>query len=211
MSYHPELQPRDLEILKRLVYCFRETSAEFEARRYGISVSTARNRLNQLTKGRFLCRLRVRASETPPITAPLFSWEPGDPRPDFGAIAWAAQERWKDRPEKDTTVWLASQKTLAFFGVPPKRKPINRLHATHDLAMNAVYDYCRKQFPQYEFLGEEMFAPLRGHGEGVEDAQLIDGNRRIVRAVEHVGSYRKHRCQHFHQHVSERNIGYLLF
>ena len=211
MTYHPNIQPRDLGTIRRLAYCYRLTTSKFEAGYHGIGISTARKRLNQLCQGRLLCRLRAWACDIPPITGPLFEWEPGDPEPDFGAIAWAAQERWRSLVPKETTIYVVAKKALSLLGLPPRPRVKLLHHVTHDLAMCEVYSYCQKVFPKYDFLGEDMFAPFRGHGEGVEDAQLIDGQGNVRRIVEHAGRYRKDRCVHFHEHVAERGLPYSLF
>lgn len=209
MSYHPELQPRDFDILRPLVYSYRVTTAAAEAHRYGIARATAARRLNQLVRGRLLNRLWAWCSEIPPIRAPLARWQPGEPEPDFGAVAYAAQQRFTDRPVRRISIYTASNKLLAMYGLPPR--PHLKLHqATHDLGVLEAYFYCRSRWPHYEFRGEDCFSHERGHGEGVEDAQLLDGEE-VVAVVEYAGTYRRHRVRHFHEHVAERQVPYLLF
>ncbi len=209
MQYQPELQPRDWLILEPLAHCYRTTTARYEAIEHSISESTAHKRLNRLVEGRFLNRLTVWASEIPAIHQPLCEWQVGDPPPEFGAIAYAAQQRWADRPIRQTTVYTANRKLLAMFGLSP-RSNLKKHHATHDLALLVTYRYCRQRWPHLRFVGEDIFAPDRGHGEGVEDALLFDGDSAIA-AVEYAGSYRTNRVAHFHNHVSERQLPYYLF
>lgn len=209
MPHYPELQARDELILQPLIYCYRMITALMLSRRFGISVPTARRRLNRLTEGRFLSRLTAWASEIPVIVAPLCVWNPGDVLPDFGALAYAAKRRWDERPIRRQTVYTASEKLLRMYAMP-SRSPLKLHHATHDLAVTEVYYFCQANWPQYQFIGEEVYAPMRGHGEGVEDAQLVDGEQ-IIAAIEHAGSYRKDRIIHFHNHVSERDLPYVLF
>ena len=99
---------------------------------------------------------------------------------------------------------------LALLGLPPR--PHLKLHqATHDLGVTQMYFYAHDRWPELRFVGEDLFGPLRGHGEGVEDAQLVDGDE-IVCVLEHAGAYRRCRIEHFHQHVAvERNLPYHLF
>ena len=73
----------------------------------------ARRRLNKLVNAKQLDVQLVRA-ELLEVTRPLFRWNPGDPRPDFDAISWAASRRWAG--EKDMTVYVASEKAREFFG-----------------------------------------------------------------------------------------------
>jgi hypothetical protein len=74
-----------------------------------------------------------------------------------------------------------------------------------------MYWYAARRWPDLEFLGEDLFLPFRGFGEGVEDALLVSGDR-IIYALEHAGSYRPERVRHFHQHVAiEREIPYFIF
>ena len=209
MLYHPELQIRDFEILEPLVYSYRIITARTVSRVFRISVHTARRRLNRLTDGRLLSRLTVWASDIPAIETPLFQWCPGEPEPNHGALAYAAQRRWDSRPVKKRTIYTASDKLLAMYALPP-RSHLKLHQATHDLGLTEVFYYCKNRWPHLQFVGEEIFSPARGHGEGVEDAQLLDGDS-ISAVVEHAGSYRKDRIIHFHQHVVERGLRYFLF
>ncbi len=208
-TFHPELHARDYAILAPLVYCYRATTAEAEARAHNISSTTARKRLDRLADGRLVSRLTAWASAIPTITAPLKAWSPGDPTPDFGAIAHLAQSRWRDRPIRPATIYVASRKLLAMYALPP-RPPLKLHQATHDLGLREVYVYCRSRWPQCEFVGEDMFAHERGHGEGVEDAQLREGQQ-IIAVIEFAGAYRKDRVEHFHSHVAQRQLPYFLF
>ena len=95
------------------------------------------------------------------------------------------------------------------FALPP-RPHLKLRQATHDLGVTETFFYCQRQWPNLEFVGEDIFSSDRGHGEGVEDAQLVS-NGRMVAAIEYAGSYRKQRVKHFHDHVSERQLPYHLF
>ncbi len=113
MKFHSKPKPREEEIIWRLGHCYRLTTPKREARRYGISVVTARKVLDDLTENRWLCRLSAWVADIPPITEPLFEWNPGDCIiPDFGAIAEAAQARFRHSPVRQTAVYLASKKGL---------------------------------------------------------------------------------------------------
>lgn len=206
---YAQLQERDWQLLTALAQCYRLTTASRFAQQSQIAQSTARRRLDRLTATGFLNRLTLWVSDIPSIEAPLATWLPGDPTPDFGAIAHAAQVRWHDRPIRRTCAYTASSRALALFSIAP-RPHIKRHHATHDLAMADCYDYCSIRWPELEFVGEDLFVHERGHGEGVEDAQLVDGSQ-IVAAVEYAGAYRRERVAHFHHHVSERDLPYYLF
>jgi hypothetical protein len=76
--------------------------------------------------------------------------------------------------------------------------------------MAAAFEYCERVYPQYEFVGEDIFE-VREKFVGVEDAQLMDGDRVARRVIEHGGRYRKERLIHFHKHVTNRNLPYSLF
>jgi len=205
----PRLQTRDFEITHRLSHYYRITTASIEAGQCRVNKTTMRRRMKRLADGKWLCPLTVWCSNVAPITAPLFKWELGDPEPDFGAISYQARIRWDNNPVRKTTVYVASNKTLALFGLPG-RPHVKRHQATHDLGCNRMYWYAKQTWPQYEFVGEDLFAP-RGHGVGVEDAQVCDGNR-VVYVLEHAGAYRYDRVKHLHHHVAiERELPYFLF
>ncbi|WP_182870684.1 winged helix-turn-helix domain-containing protein [Rhodopirellula sp. JC639] len=211
MNTHPNIQRRDLEILRRLARCYRITTAEIEAEHYGISQSTMRKRLNVLTAAKLVCRLTAWCAMGMEVSDPLFSWRPGEPEPDYEVISHQARTRWRSIPVREKSVFCISNRALNYFGLPP-RKHLKLTQATHDLGVNLCYWYARVRWPDLEFIGEDLFSPLRGHGEGVEDAQLVDSKQRIVCCIEHVGAYRADRVAHFHQHVgAERNLPYFLF
>ena len=203
------LQRRDLEIGKRLTHCYRITTVRIEATHYRIHPKTMRNRLKRLAADRWLCQLTAWASDVAPIVAPLFAWRPGDPEPDYGAISYQARVRWDGNPVRRTTVYAASTKLLDLFGLP--KRPHLKLHqATHDLGCNQMYWFARRRWPDLQYLCEDLFAP-RGHGVGVEDAQLCS-TKRVVYVLEHAGAYRIDRVRHLHDHIAvERGIPYFLF
>lgn len=205
----PTLQLRDLEIASRLSHNYRITTASIEADVYGIAISTMRKRLKRLAEDRWVCPLTAWCSDVEPIDTPLFAWAPGDPEPNYGAVSYLARSRWDEKPVRKTTVYTASTKMLALFGLP--KRPHVKLHqATHDLGCNRMYWFARRTWPHLNFIGEDLFAP-RGHGVGVEDAQLCDGER-IVYVLEHAGAYRMDRVRHLHEHVAvERSLPYFLF
>jgi len=203
------LQTRDFKILMPLVMQYRITTAAAESARLGVSETTMRKRLAKLAAAGFVVRLTALMSQHPAISKPIFKWAPGDPEPDCGAIAWAAQRRWKDKPAKETTIYTASKKLLTYYGIRP-RPHIKKLHATHDFGVMQVCEFCERHFPQYEFIGEDLFAP-RGHGVAVEDAQLVKGEE-VFAAIDFIGSYRKSRVEHLHRELGiERGLRYLLF
>ena len=165
--------------------------------------------MKRLAADRWLCPLTAWASNVSPIVTPIFAWEPGDPEPNYGAIAYQARVRWDGNPVRKTTVYAASTKLLDLFGLP--KRPHLKLHqATHDLGCNQMYWFASRRWPHLDYVGEDLFAS-RGHGVGVEDAQLCDGNR-VVYVLEHAGAYRMDRVRHLHNHVAiERGLPYFLF
>lgn len=210
MRRHPTIQDRDIETGHRLTHKYRVTTAEIEANQYQLNEATMRKRLDRLCEGRLLCRLSAWCVKSEPITAPLFSWTPGQATPNFAALARETTQRWGNSPLRKTTIYTASNKLLNYFGLPAR--PHLKLHqVSHDLGVTQMYFYAKATWPQLEFVGEDLFSPLRGHGEGVEDAQLVDGNR-IVCVLEHAGAYRRSRIEHLHQHVAiDRQLSYHLF
>ena len=211
MNYHVQLQPRDELTLDPLVHEYRLTRAEEEAERHGISVSVATRRLNRLTAGRLLNRLTAWVSQVPSIDEPLFEWNRSDPTPDFDALSYQCCSRWHNRPIRKCTIYTASKKLLLLHGLPP-RSPLKKVQATHDLGVQYMSRFCKERFPDLQFIGEEMFACERGHGEAVEDGQLRDANGNIVYVAEYTGAYRASRLQHLHEEIGlERNTDYLLF
>jgi hypothetical protein len=110
---------RDEEILHTLARKVRLFSlSQLAARWWSDSPSgttNARKRLRQLLQSGYLQVHRVMARPLPTIEQPLLSWRPGEPLPEFGAVAWKLQSRWTE-PLRPLTVYIATGRTANFFG-----------------------------------------------------------------------------------------------
>ena len=85
--------------------------------------------------------MTVQARPVPPLEAPLVSWRPGDPAPEFGQVAYRCQQRWRHRPTRPCTAWIATERGAQFFGGVGRGDLKNALQATHDLGV------CRRMAP----------------------------------------------------------------
>ena len=206
---NPPLQTRDIEIGYRLTHCYRVTTAMIEANVYSVAEITMQKRLEILSERKWLQAKSVVCCEVSPIEEPLFGWQPGDSEPDYGAVSYQARSRWMNIPVVEQRIYTPTSKLLDYYGLP-NRKPVLTHQVTHDLGCNCMYWYAAKTWPSLEFLGEDLFGPTRGYAEGVEDAQLVDGDE-IVCVLEHAGKYRMDRVKKFHHHVAERGLPYFLF
>jgi hypothetical protein len=148
--------------------------------------------------------VRAYARPCPPLTAPLATWEPGDPPLDCGHIAYVIRERWKT-PCYPVTCYVATPRAGRLFG--SSRVGLkNTLQISHDLAVSEVYLWHLANSPELAdaWTGEDLIKVPRG--EKVPDAFFIaDG--KPFRVLEVGGSnYGKDRVEALHRLLAGRRL-----
>lgn len=94
MSDRVHLTNRDSQIIEALTQKVRLFAQRQIAEHwFGGEMVNARRRLKRLAAIGLVTRLSVQARPLPPLERPLACWRPGEPEPDFGAIAYRCQER----------------------------------------------------------------------------------------------------------------------
>ena len=175
-------------------------------------VVNARRRLTRLAQQALLARLTVHARPAPPIDAPLVQWRPNDPTPAFGPIAYRCQQRWRHRPPRPTTAWLATERTAQIFGGVGRGDLKNPLQATHDLGVAAVWLRLREVSPQWAMAwqSEDLLAHTR-RGEKLPDAFIVDQAGQVLWVIEFAGGYDTERIEAFHRDCATRELPYQLW
>jgi hypothetical protein len=213
VSENLHITSRDHEILLGLVRKVRLFSQRQIADHwFGGELVNARRRLGRLAQRALLARLNVQARPAPPIDAPLVSWQPQDPAPDFGQIAYRCQQRWRHRPTRPCTVWTATERAAQFFGGVGRGDLKNPLQATHDLGVAAVWLRLTAVAPHWAaaWRSEDLLAHTR-RGEKLPDAFIVDEAEQVQWVIEFAGGYDTERVEAFHRDCAARGLPYQLW
>ena len=151
----------------------------------------------------------------PEITKPLFTWSPRQSPPNFHALAWKLEKRWKAvRPRRAILCWATKKGAHRTGGVAcfPERAT----QVEHDLGTAAVYTHlCQSQPPMAEgWVGEDIlrrdYAPRERWLSKIPDAAIYQ-NEQLQYILEFGGQYSVNRLRRFHQHSQECRLSYILY
>jgi hypothetical protein len=172
----------------------------------------ARRRLKRLAQCGLIARMTVQARSTPVMKSPLASWQPGESAPDFGQIAYRCQQRWRIRPTRPCSAWIATEKASQIFGGVQRGDLKNALQATHDLGVAAVWLRLRECASQWAtaWRSEDLLAHTR-RGEKLPDAFIVDEAGQVIWVIEFCGGYDAERVKAFHQDCVSRELPYQLW
>ena len=176
------------------------------------SVSLARKRLSKLAECDFVGRERVIAAKLPVLNTAVAQWQPGEKRPDCGAIAWKLQSSWIHAP-KATNVYFAGPAALQIFGGKRGKKLKATFQATHDLGVTQMYLHLVKTQPATSelWVGEDILAADR-RKQKLPDAALVDPENTLIKTVlEFGGDYDKRRVIAFHNDCEQRKLPYEIW
>lgn len=175
-------------------------------------LANARRRLKQLAANELLVRISVQARAVSALESPLASWQPGDSEPDFGQVAYRCQNRWRQRPTRLCSAWMASEKAAQLYGGVRRGELKNPMQATHDLGVAAVWLRLRQVAPAWAvaWRGEDLLAQTRV-GEKLPDAFIVDAQGQVSWVVEFGGGYDSNRVQAFHEDCAQRSLPYHLW
>ena len=173
--------------------------------------SEARRTIARLERKHLLFLVRAIVHPELTLTAPIISWQPGDPTPDFGAAAYRLQARWTKPLEPETLV-CATRFACRLLGSRGKGRIHRPLQLTHDLHVTSIYLHFLQHDPSSAraWLSEASIAPER-RGQKLPDAILRDPalGRDVV--IEFGGSYRKERVELVHADCVRRSLAYQLW
>ena len=208
-----QLTDRDRELLQSLalkvrVFSQRQIADDF----WDGSLPNARRRLKRLLDQELLLRVTVHARSLPLLESPLASWRPGDPEPDFGKLAYQCQARWRQRPVRPCSAFIASSKAAQLFGAAHRGELSNPTQATHDLGVAAVWLRLRQIAPEWStaWQGEDLLAHTRV-GEKLPDAFIVNSQAQVTCVIEFGGSYDTERVKAFHHDCLRRQLPYQLW
>jgi hypothetical protein len=214
------LTKRDLEIFDALTKRVRVLSMEQIARTWWSTtkdtVRVAENRLRILAGENLLHIERAPAHPEIRLDAPVTTWSLVDPDPNFGAVSYQLQSRWKNHPILTPCV-SASKKAADRFGGYGGRPP-RSVERTHDIHMAQVFLHYRLSHPEVlaDWVFEEQVKAERKRvggrsepGEKLPDAFLRSHS--ATRVVEFGGAYGKDKLIAFHRYCKEHSFPYEIW
>ena len=147
---------------------------------------------------------------------PICTWTPGQCPPDFGALAWQLEKRWRAvRPRRVTICWATARAAQLFGGLANFATRASQLE--HDLGTASVLVRLHETQPDLaaDWIGEDVlrrdFAPDCRALKKTPDGAIVRGDR-IVQVAEFGGQYKANRLRKFHQHFGKKHrIPYTLW
>ncbi len=204
---------RDQEILLALALKVRLFSLrQIAAHWWAGELANARRRLKHLQAGELVRRVTVPVRTLPPIERPVASWQPGHSDPDFSAVSYRLQSRWKSRPVRLVTAFIASGKTAQLFGGKNRGELKYPTQATHDLGVAEVWLRFHECVPAWAeaWQSEDQLAHTR-RGEKLPDAFLVNEEGQTDSVVEFGGAYDARRIEELHRDCASRDLPYQIW
>lgn len=186
------LTDRDRAIILALLFRVPVLALFALARRWPDTDAGRENMARRLWQ---LCDCGLLARYTLPVQAAdsvgvFYRWAPGDPDPDFGPLAWELSRRWAAVEPQRVEFYTATATAARRYG-QTVRNPLRSPSAiVHNIGLGMVYQH----FAEFEpllaeaWVAEEVIADVRGHGEKVVDACIVDSSATPALAVEFAGS-----------------------
>ncbi len=225
------LTSRDIEIFDALTRRVRVFSLRQIARTWWTesvdSNRVAENRLRLFLAEKLLHIERAPAHPELQLQTPIVSWDLGGPVPDFAAVSYRLQSRWREHPVLTTCV-SASKTAADRFGGYGGRPP-RAVERTHDIHMAQVFLCYRQRNPELvkNWVFEEQVKAERKRAarserlggllpsyESNANEKLPDAFLRLqhgTRVIEFGGAYGKDKLIAFHGYCKEYSFPYEIW
>ncbi len=204
---------RDRETMLALVHKVRVLSVrQIAGHWWNGEIANARRRLRVLFAAGLFDRVTVLARPLPPLRTPVLAWEPCQPIPDFGHVAYQLKSRWRCRPARQVSAVVATPRAAQLLGGKARGGLKCGSQATHDLGVAAVWLHFNAQNPAWAaaWRSEDLMAHTR-RGQKLPDAFLVDDVGRTFRVVEFGGAYDAERVRAFHEDCARRGLPYEIW
>jgi hypothetical protein len=141
------------------------------------------------------------------LEAPLLTWKPHEPVPNFEAASYACKRRWT-KPPGSLPVWLATPKAARLVG--GYAGEIRLASTTHDLHVGTLYLLLQHRETRRLRLVREDFQ-RQERRERLPDFVLADAQNCVQFAFEFGGAAKPERIQKLHSYGERFSIPYELW
>jgi len=164
-------------------------------------IALVRRDIKALVDAGFINRQKLLLKTLPDVVAPIFSWYPGRPPPDYYQLEYLCQSRWTSPPKLTSIISATTKAARALGGNVMKVAPDM---IDHDFVVARAYE----KYPtrcQEQWVGEMIFEDVdKGFGIKIPDAKLIC-NGVVTRIIEGAGRYDARRLRSFHEFHFQHN------
>jgi len=213
MSTTFNLTERDHRVLEALVikvrlFSLRQVSGHW----WDDQIANTRRRMKVLARAGLVHRMTVTARPLPALDHPVCMWKPGLTAADFGSVAYRLERRWHQRPLRQQTAIIATDRAAQLFGGKGRGQLKCAAQATHDLGVAAVWLHLDNHAQAWAraWQGEDLLAATR-RGEKLPDAFILDPTGQTRWVIEFGGSYNAARVAAFHADCARRGLPYQIW
>lgn len=168
-------------------------------------------RFRRLIRLGLLGQTRALARPVMPLEAPIYSWQPDAPEPNYSALAWRLEKRWRS-PLESTRIYFAGPRAIRIFGGWADGELNNLPQLSHDLHVSEIYLRFLTADPDRAALwtaGERIKATAAKFTK-VPDAILCDHDEHLL-AIDFGGVYGPQKLEAFHRNMLERELPYEMW
>jgi len=204
-------------VLRELTWCVRVLTTVQLQRIFDAHHEASRSirpLLRRLSAER-LVKLNRTAAVFYEANEPIALWKPGDAAPDFDALAWQLEKRWRIVTTRRITIcWATSRAARLFGGLATFGRRASQLE--HDLGTASVAVRLHEIQPDLavEWVSEDIlrrdFAPSCPSLKKIPDGAIVRRGR-VIRVSEFGGQYSAARLRRFHLHFKKHRIPYDLW
>jgi hypothetical protein len=140
---------------------------------------------------------------------PIASRQSDDAAPDFGALAWRLERRWREAISRRVTIcWATSRAAGLFGGITVFTRRASQLE--HDLGTASILVRLHETRPEFadQWVGEDIlrrdFAPYCRSLQKIPDGAIVLDDA-IVRVIEYGGQYSASRLRRFDSHFCKKH------
>jgi len=211
MTRLTQLTDRDLTVLRALslqVRLFGQRQLA-ESLWHG-DIANARRRLRRFVEQGLIERRVALARPLPDLLGPICQWQPGQPDPDAGRIAFHLQSRWRYQALRSTVVFVPTRTVIDHFG--GRGKATLSSQVSHDLGVAAVWlwFYGHRPNSARAWRGEDLLTENE-RGQSLPDAVLIGHDDQPAMLIEFGGDYGTDRISAFHDDAVLRGLPYQIW
>ncbi len=207
------LSSRDRQLLETLTRRVRVVSVAQAARSFWGHTTApednARRRIAALRQAGYVSQLTVLSHPELGLSAPVLTWRPQGPPPDFGTTAYGLKARWTEKPHP-TSVVIATTAAASWLGGWGGRHP-RPSEGTHDIHVAAVYLRMLRDAPARArfWQSEAQILASSRRGGRLPDAMIVGPKEKTV--IEFGGAYSKRKLAEFHHHCATRGLPYEIW